>query len=155
MPDQPYKNYPFIFQSKGIVARPVEDTVSVEEFLNLDACEELAEGAFGQKLGSVLVNAQGGLGQPVYPLSGKVVSCGKLSGLFGSAWRYCVTADGKLWRRSATGTGAYSLISSGFSGNPVYMVPFVPAIASNPWQYLADANGMYKDNGTLAAPQQM
>lgn len=155
MPDQPYKNWPFIFESLGIVARKVEDQTDPHEWLNEDSIEELAEGGLGQRLGSVVVNCAGALGGAVFPLSAKVVTCGKLNGLFGSTWRYAVTADGGLWRRSGLTPGAYTKISSSFSGNPIYMVPFVPAVASAPWQYFADASGMWKDNGTLAAPLPM
>ena len=51
--------------------------------LNADNCEELAEGAWAQRLGSTIVNAKGTIGQPVYPLSGKVTALGKLGQLFG------------------------------------------------------------------------
>jgi hypothetical protein len=319
MPDAVYKSYPFIFSSKGIIARKVDDTASIEEYLSLTNLEELAENAFGTRLGSTLVNAQGTLGQPVYPLGsvssptltpttvaaqgpsspawsnpsnliatgaslatvtvssgatpsqqllaagisaalpigavilgfgvnfhafdvvtglgrslkfnltisgtpvgvartqvigeiepailtvggaadlwgyagwnasnvnanlgilvqatstngtpatisvnsltvtiyylavGIVHSLAKLSGLNGNAWRYA-GVGGTLWRITGTNPGPYSWIANTLSGNPWTAVAFRPNLASAPTMFFADANGMLKDNGSYANPQQM
>jgi hypothetical protein len=156
MPDAVYKEYPLIFQSKGIFARQVDDLVDPQGLLNEDNVEELAEGAYAQKLGSVLVNAQGTIGQPVYPLSGKVVSLSKLGQLAGAYARYAVTADGALWRRSLLSAGQFTKISTSFSGSPCSIQSYCNTdFTSVSTEFFADAAGMFKDDGTFAAPQQM
>ena len=96
MPDPHYAEHVLLFKSKGIFARPVDDLVDAQGLLNEGNVEELAEGAYAQRLGSIILNATGVLGGAVYPLSGKVVSIGKLGGL-NNYWRYAVSSDGKLW----------------------------------------------------------
>lgn len=150
--DAAYKDYPFLFSSKGIIARKVDDTANPSEFLNLDNLEELFENAFSQRLGTTILNATGTVPNT---LTGTVHSLGKLSGLNGSAWRYAATTAGRLYRRSGLTAGPYSQISNTTSGNPMWMVSFRPDISSMPWMFFADADGMLKDNGTLAAAQQM
>lgn len=156
MPDPQYRSIPLIFQSKGIFARPVDDLVDPQGLLNENGCEELAEGAYGTRLGSVLVNAQGTLGQPVYPLSGKVTALGKLGNLFGVYSRYAVDSAGNLWRRASTTTGAYTKISSSLSGNPCSMQSFSNTdFTSSNYQFIADSLAMFKDNGAFSLPQQL
>ena len=155
MADPAYKDYPFIFSSKGIVARKVDDTVSTEEFLNLENCEELAENALSPRLGSKIINQFTVAGiTTLYPLGGSVVGLAKLAGLNGSAWRYAVDSSGKLWRRGL-GSGAYAQIASGLSGGQVSTSVWCPDEVSTPYLYLADLNAMLKDNGSLSAPQGM
>ena len=92
MPDPVYREFPFLFMSKGIQARMVDDTVPPEFYINLDNCEELYENSFSQRLGSILVNVTGSTGNPLS--GGAVTTLSKLSGLNGSAWRYA----GDRWR---------------------------------------------------------
>lgn len=156
MPDAFYKPYNFIFASRGIIARKVDDTASPEEYLNLDNCEQIAENAFSQRLGSAIINCQGSIGQGVYALDGSVVTVAKLAGLAGAAWRYAVTDAGTLWRRSGLGKGAFTSIASSLSGNPIWAVAASPSAQINtPYLFMADSTRMMKDNGSLAAPQQM
>ena len=155
MPDSVYKESVLLFQSKGIFARPVDDLVDPQGLLNEDNVEELAEGAYAQRLGSVIVNSTGALGGAVYPLSGKVVSLGKLGQLFGAYARYAATSDGSLWRRSSITPGAYTKISSSLSGNPCSMQSYSNTdFTSTNYEFIADSLAMLKDSGALAVPQQ-
>lgn len=156
MPDLQYKSTPILFLSQGVVARKVEDVTDLHEMLNLDNCEELAEGAYAQRLGSIINNANGTLGQPVYALSSKVITVSKLGGLAGNYWRYAGTSDGKLWRRAGLAQGAYTQIASGMSGNPFWTLNWTnPDWTSSTYLFIADSNGMLKDNGSFTSPQQL
>lgn len=154
MPDQPYKEYPFIFASKGIQARPADDTLDPAAYANLDNIEELAENAFGQRLGSTLITKRiiGGITLST-SLPGPVYSLQKLSGLNGNAWRYAGSGTG-LYRLNGAGIGQYAQISNTMSGNPWMGAAFKPDLSSTPTMFIADSNGMLKDNGTYPAPQQ-
>ena len=155
MPDPVYRSIPLIFQSKGIFARPVDDLIDPQGLLNENSVEELAEGAYGTRLGSVIVNSGGTLGGSVYPLSGKVLSLGKLGNLFQNFSRYAVDSAGNLWRRNSLTAGSYTKISSALSGNPCSMQSYTNTdFTSSNYIFVADSFGMFKDNGSLAAPQQ-
>ena len=155
MPDATYKEYPLLFRSAGIVARLTDDTASTEQYLNMDNVEELAENAMAGRLGSTVVNCQGTIGQPVYPLSGKLVSLFKLGQLGGVYARYAVTSTGELWRRSSLSVGQFTKISSAFSGNPCSIQSFSNSDFTNAVSaYFSDANGFWKDDGTFSTPQQ-
>jgi hypothetical protein len=149
MADTGYQNYPFIFESKGIVARYVDDKTPQGVFLDLNSLEEIAENALATRLGTTIINKSGTVPQP---LPGIVHSLNKLGGLNGAAFRYA-GQGGNLYRRQALTPGPYSLISSTLSGQPWTAVQYAPDISSLPFVYIADANGVIKDNGTLAAPQ--
>jgi hypothetical protein len=155
MPDPHYAESVLLFKSKGIFARQVDDLVDPQGLLNECNVEELAEGAYAQKLGSVIVNSTGVLGGEVYPLSGKCVSLFKLGQLAGAYARYCVTADGSLWRRGALTPGAFTKISTSFSGNPCSIQSFSNTdFTSTVSAFFSDSNGFWKDDGTFSAPQQ-
>jgi hypothetical protein len=156
MPDAAYREHVLLFQSKGIFARPVDDLVDPQGLLAETNVEELAEGAYAQRLGSTVVNCTGALGGPVYPLSGKVVSLYKLGQLQNNFYRYAVTSDGALWRISGLNPGQWVKISSSFSGNPCSIQSFSNTDFTSAVSALfADSSGMFKDTGTFAAPQQM
>ena len=109
----------------------------------------------GTRLGSTIVNANGALGQPVYPLSGIVRSVYKLGQLANNYFRYAVTSDGALWRKNGLGTGSFTKISTAFSGNPCSIQSFCNTdYTSVSTAFFSDANGFFKDNGTFSAPQQ-
>jgi len=150
MPDQVYREFPFLFRSKGIQARPADDTLDPESYLNLDNLEELAENSFSQRLGSTLLNKSGTVPKP---LPGLVHSIFKLGGLAGQTWRYGGAGTG-LFRQTGPGPAAYSQISSTMSGQPWMAAIYRPDLSSAPTMFIADAAGMIKDNGSYATPQQ-
>lgn len=151
MADSQYATYPFFFASKGVIARYVDDRAPDGTYLDLQNCEEIEEVGLASRLGSSIINQTSGT---VNALPSTVYSLAKLSSLNGNAYRYAGSA-GNLYRRAGTAPGAYSLIKSGMSGSPWISSVFAPVATSLPYIFFADANGMLKDNGTLAAPQQM
>jgi len=139
------------------MARPVTDEApSQDTYLNLANCEETYEQAFSQRLGtSLLTCGNSGIGAPVYPLSGIVQSLFKLGQLGPTYFRYAKCSDGSLWRISGLAPGQWTKISSSLSGNPCSFASFSNTdYTSQVTAFVADSNGFFKDNGTLAAPQQ-
>lgn len=152
MGDVPYRNQNFILKSRGIAARSVDDTLPEGFWLNQQDCEELAENAMSCRLGTSIINR---VGNAVVPLSGAVHSLAKLSSINGNAYRYA-GAGGNLYRRSAAGQGQYDLIYAALSGKTWQSQTYGSTeFTSFPYIFFADGNGMLKDNGSLAAPQQM
>jgi len=156
MADTPYQNQNFVLKSLGIVARNVDDACEQGQWLNEDNCEELAENSVGTRLGTALINAANhALGAAVFPLPASVTSLSKLNGLNGQAWRYAGSGTG-LYRRTALSEGEFQLIASNLSGQPWQSQAAAPTpVSSNPYNFFADSARMAKDNGTLAAPQNM
>ena len=151
MSDASYKSYNLVLQSRGVTARPVDDTLTQSQYLNLDNCEELAENAIGSRLGTQIINRTG---TTVNVLSGGTHSVQKLAGLNGAAWRYA-GAGTNLYRRTGLTQGAYTLLSAAMSGQPWGSSIYRPDLSSTPTLFIGDANGMLKDNGTFSVPQQM
>jgi len=152
MGDVPYKNLNFILESKGVHARWVDDQPPAGFWANMDNCEELAETAISNRLGTSIVNRTG---NTLNRLAGVVHSLAKLSSLNGLAYRYA-GANNNLYRRSATGQGPYALLSATMSGQPWQAQTYGSTqFTSQPYIFFADASGMLKDNGTLDVPQQM
>lgn len=149
--DQNYSTSNFVLVSKGINSRAADDTLPSSTYLNMDSIEELAENALGSRLGSQIVNRTGNV---INPLSGLVHSVTKLAGLNGAAWRYAGSGS-NLYRRPGLTQGPYTIISNTLSGQPWQAVVYRPDLSSTPYLFVADAAGMLKDNGSLAAPQQM
>jgi hypothetical protein len=150
MAETGYLTHNLLFRSKGIVARPADDTIGPEYFLNENSCEEIEENGIATRLGSQIINRTG---TTVNALPSTVYSLAKLGSLNGNAYRYAGAASG-LYRRSDLSQGAYSLIHSAMSGKPWVSAIYNPAATSLPYLFIADSAGMLKDNGTLAAPQQ-
>jgi hypothetical protein len=57
---------------------------------------------------------------------------------------------GTNWLRGGLTLGNPSVIASGFSGNPLTMIPFRPALSGESWMVVADSNQMMK--ATLTSP---
>jgi hypothetical protein len=150
MADTPYRNVNFIFASKGINARNVDDTLADGFWLNEDNAEELAENSISQRLGTTIINRTG---VTINALPGEVHSIQKLAGLGGSDWRYAGVGE-TLWRRTGLTQGPYQeLIHSGMSASPWTSAIYRPDLSSIPYIFIADAAMMLKDNGYLATPQ--
>lgn len=151
MPDAPYKTYSLLLRSVGVLARPADDTLSESSFLTMANAEELAENAIGSRLGSFVWSKTGTVPNA---LPGPVHSLSRLGGLSGASWRYAGSSS-NLYRRQGTAPGAFTQIASTLSGSPWQAINFESTISSNPYLYIADVNGMLKDNGALSAPQQL
>lgn len=152
MGDQPYKVTNFIFASKGISARRVDDTLEPGTWLNEDNCEELAENSISCRLGSLILNKNGATASPLS--GGAVHSLQKLAGLSGSNWRYAGCGS-NLYRITGLNPGSYSLIASNLSGNPWGSAIYRPDISAYPTLFIGDSNQMVKDNGSYSSPEQM
>lgn len=149
MPDASYSPIAATLKSRGIAARYTDDTLPQGTYLNLDNVEELTENSLSARLGKIIVNATGttpnSLGSFVHTIS-------KLQG-FGGTWRYG-GAGTRLFRRTGNTPGAYTSISTLFSGQPWSASLYRPNLSSYPYLFFADLLQMVKDNGSFASPQQ-
>ena len=152
MPDSAYAIYNLIFKSLGVTARPrwCISLLPVKVFSSISAnLEEVEENVLATRLGSTLIvksrdNPLATSRASPLPFQARLLSS--------PAYRYAGSGTG-LYRLAGLNPGAYSQISSVMSGQPWMGVPYAPIISSLPYLYIADANGVIKDNGTLAAPQ--
>ena len=153
MADSSYRNLNFVFVSKGIAARNVDDTLGEGWFLNEGNCEELAENSIANRLGSSIVNKTVSV---VEALPGLIHSVAKLAFTDSTGSRYA-GVDGTLWRRKSLTQGPYTeIVPSEMSGGPWQSANDLPSnIAAIPFIFIADANMMLKDDGTFTSPQQM
>lgn len=142
--DQPYQTYPLILASRGIQARPTDDTLPAGSYLDETNLEEVQENAICSRLGSILISSTGVV---VHPLPAAIHSLGRLSTYGGTAWRYA-GASTVLYRRDGNSPGAYGSIATGLSGNPWETFSYRPFLSSFPYQFFADSTLMLKDNGT-------
>lgn len=150
MADQGYQSQNLILKDRGVIARFATDAPPGESFyLNAQNLESIEENGLATRLGTTIVNKTG---TTANPLSGSVHSIFKLAGLFGNQYRYA-SSGGNLYRRSSLTPGSYTLISNLLNGTPWTAVAYNPDVSSYPYAYFADMNGVIKDNGTLAAPQ--
>lgn len=151
--DTKYGAIPFIYDSKGLIARDVPDQCPPYTYLQNLNCLERAENAMSSRYGTTIINRDAaGVGTSNYYFSAPVTSLSRLT-YQSSAFRYAGLQDGTLWRRSGNGQGAYAQIDSGLSG-----LTFQSAVAtcfetSQAYLFIADTNISLKDNGILSAPQ--
>ena len=90
------------------------------------------------------------LGQnPLLPVGGVVHSVRRLNvpSPLQATWFW---GGGTTWLRGGLTLGAPSVIASGFSGNPLTMLPVRPAFSGESWMVAADSNQMLK--ATLTSP---
>lgn len=154
MPDSTYRNANFVFASKGISARHVDDTLPEGFWLAETNCEELAENAISNRLGTSIVNKSGNAVLPLGSLLGGAVhSLQKLASLNQNNYRYAGVGT-QLFRIAGLNPGPYTLIYNGLSGQPWGSAIWRPEASSLPYIFLGDQNQMIKDNGT-GLPQQM
>ena len=136
----------------GVRARLTYDSPSGTDtwYWNYDNCQSREEGVTSSRFGLAALTTDGATQN--FPLGAPVNSLSRMQGI-GTPYRYASTTAGKLFRRAGNSAGAYTQISSGLSGGRVSMSPYRPANSSSPWQFIADAIKLSKDNGTLAAAQ--
>jgi hypothetical protein len=162
MADAPYTSANYLFQSKGVAARYVDDALPDGTYLQMDSLEEIEEAGLASRLGTTIVNKVGGIAAPLatsgFAASKSVHSLAKLSsitpilGVPPGGWRYAGCGQ-NLYRIRGLNPGAYTLLSSLLSGEPWNSVVFTPEIGGYPYLFIADFNGVLKDNGSLTAPQ--
>jgi len=161
MADAPYQTQNFLLKSLGVVARPADDAVDPGHYLQLDSLEEIEENSLASRLGTTILNK---VGTAAMPIAGSflignpnVHSLQKLSsipaqGNVSGAWRYA-SRGARLYRIAGLNPGAYTLLSASLNGQPWGSAVYSPSVTGYPYLYIADLNGMLKDNGSLAAPQ--
>lgn len=148
MPDPNYAVANLILRSRGVIARYAADQPPSGEgyYLNESNLEEIEENAVASRLGTTILNKQGGIAYPI-GASDAVHSLSKLSGLSGSDWRYA-GVDNLLYRLTGEAPGVYQLIASQLSGQPWTSACFQGPASSYPYLFIADAAKMLKDNGS-------
>lgn len=152
--DTAYKSLPFIFRSRGIVARPIIDRAPDHTYLNLANLEEREEDAMSSRYGSIIINRDpdGTLGGTNYLLPSKPTTLTRLKSLSGAVFRYA-NSGSVLYRRAGDTQGPYSSIASGLSGNPFTSIVATCFQSAQPFLFIADALKMLKDSG-IGAPTQ-
>lgn len=155
MADAPYQSQNFLLASKGVMARYADDaSPSAGFWLDQNSLEEIEESGLATRLGTTILSKSGGIAKPLGGTAAVIHSLSRLPGLNGASWRYGGQGTG-LYRLSGTAPGEFTQISNALSGNPWTSVSYQPVVSSYPYQYFADLSAMLKDNGTLAAPQNM
>ena len=157
MADTKYRAFPFIFASKGLIARHALDRPPNDSFfLNMLGCYERAENAVSTRYGSVIINRDSlGVGVSNYLFTAPPVTLARLKNSSGT-FRYAGLSDGSLWRRAGDTQGPYSSILAATGSPPVYPLsgqPFSALVntcfaSAAPWLFIYDRKAMYKDNGT-------
>jgi hypothetical protein len=146
MAEHSYKDFPFIFTSKGIVARYALDRCPEGTYLNLQNLECQQENALTSRLGHSLINF-------VDSIIGKAHTLARLKGLGLNTWRYVGTfTNGNaspIYRSSSIGGDVFSSVFNGMSGSKFSTAAYRPDFSAQPWIFFADSNAMVKDNGTL------
>ena len=158
--DSTYKDFPYIFTSKGLVARFPFDRCPESTYINLQNLEVRQENALSSRLGRAPVTYDG---VSNYPLADtNIHTLGYMRGLGGLIFRYA-GANQNLYRRVTVTGGGFSLIGVpafykafgyGLSGNRFSMAQYRPSFNANPWIFFADSGAMLKDSGLLDPVEQ-
>lgn len=154
-PEIKYAPVPYIYKSKGVTARPVQDEALQYTYLQLNNCLERAENSMSSRYGTVIINRDpAGVGVSNYYLPGQTNSLSRLV-YKGATWRYAGTSLGALWRRATDTQGAYTQIqpANTMSGKPFQTVVTNCFLTAQPYLFIYDSFVSLKDNGMLAQPQ--
>ena len=149
--DTKYESITYLFQSKGLVARFIQDRVPEYAYLNLDGALERDENAMSSTYGTVIVDRDpdGTSGGINYYFPNNLVSLSRLVNKSnGNSWRYAADNQGLLYRRMGDLQGPYTQIAFDLSGQPFTAVTNTCFASSIPYLFIADAARMLKDNGT-------
>jgi hypothetical protein len=151
--DTAYRPVEYIYKSRGLAARPIEDQAPEYVYLQLMNWLEREEFAMSSRFGTQIINRDAtGSGTSNHYFASPITSLSRLN-YQSSAWRYAGLADGTLWRRAGNGQGAYTQIDSGLSGDPFTSLVTNCFETSQPFNFIADAATSLKDNGSFSAPQ--
>lgn len=150
MADASYSTFSTKMANAGVVARYTYDALPPNTYLSLNNLESREEGALSSRFGLSALTTDGSTQN--FPLGAAVNSLSRMQGI-GTPYRYATTTAGKLFRRAGNSVGAFSQIATGLSGGRVSMSPYRPANSSSPWQFVADASLLVKDNGTLGTAE--
>lgn len=151
--DTDYKPIPYIYKSRGLIARNIEDQAPEHTYLDMQNCLEREEDAMSSRYGTQIICRDPiGTGTSNYYFNQPVTSLSRLN-YQASAWRYAGLSDGSLYRRTGNTQGAYTQIYSGLSGQPFQSLVTNCFETSIPYNFIYDQAASIKDTGTLAAPQ--
>ncbi len=143
--DTKYVSKPFLYTSKGIVARPIIDRVPDGFYLSLFNCSEQEEGAMSARYGSSIINRDAINSNFFSP--GQINTISRLKGLNSQVWRYYQSLT-SLYRRAGNAPGQYNLIYTGLSGS-AFSTVVAPTFASGtPYLFIWDSLVSIKDIGT-------
>lgn len=148
--DTKYTGNPFVFISRGIMAKPSTDRPPGPFYLNLDNCFEREEEAMSIRYGNQIINRDpfGGGTQNNYLLPSAPVILSRLRSLNIQTYRYAALASGALYRRATDIQGQYSQIATGLSGKRFSTLVNTLFQSSLPYLFLYDSQSPLKDNGT-------
>jgi hypothetical protein len=155
--DTEYRPVPFVYKSKGLVARSIEDQAPEYTYLQVLNCLEREENAMSSRFGTQIINRDpAGAGTSNHYFTQPVTSLSRLT-FQGSAWRYAGLADGSLQRRSGNTQGAYTQLTlpTTVTGTQVVLSgqPFESIVqscfeTSQAYLFIYDQNASIKDQGT-------
>src|ERR1039458_1998883 len=115
--DTTYESISLIFESRGIVARPIVDQTPQHSYLNLDGALEREENSLSSTYGTVIINRSAGSPGLNFFLPNPIVTLSRLYSVqTGNAYRYAGDDHGILYRRAGDTQGAYLSIANGLSG---------------------------------------
>jgi hypothetical protein len=152
--DTVYTAHPYVYQSVGLVARPILDRAPEHSYLDMRNCFEREEGSMSSRFGTEIINRDpnGTIGGQNYYFTSPANTLAKLAyGAF--AYRYAGLENGSLYRRTGNSQGSYSSIYTGLSGEPFGWLVDSCYETSRPYIFIYDSNASIKDDGTLGAPQ--
>ena len=150
--DTQYTPVPFIYKSRGAVARPILDQAPEYTYLQLLNGQEREENSMSSRYGTMIINRDplgGGISNHFF--SSPVTSLARLA-FQGDSFRYAGLSNGTLQRRGGDSQGAYGQIYTGLSGEPFGSIVTNCYETSQPFLFIYDQNLSIKDMGT-SSPQ--
>jgi hypothetical protein len=147
--DNVYKSIPFIYQSRGLVAREITDRTPEHTYINFMNCLEREENAVSSRFGLVIVNRDPN-GTPSgvnYLFANPIISLARMIYL-GLTYRYGGDSAGNLFRRQGDLQGPYTEIYSGLSGSPFTSVSTNCFATGQTYLFIFDRAVSLKDSGT-------
>lgn len=155
--DITYRPVPYIFKSRGLIARDIVDQCPEYTYLQLLNCLEREENSMSSRYGTTIINRDPvGTGTSNYYFANPVTSLSRLT-YQGNAYRYAGLSDGTLWRHTGNAQGAYTKLTlpNNVQGIPVVLSgqAFTSLVdscfeTSQPFNFIYDAAASIKDQGT-------
>jgi hypothetical protein len=155
--DTSYSPIPYIYESRGLIARDQIDQAPEYTYIQLMNCLEREERAMSSRYGSQIVNRDPvGSGHANYYFSSPVTSLSRLT-YQSNAYRYAGLGNGSLQRRAGNTQGAYTQLTlpTTYTGQQIVLSgqPFDTLVdscfeTSQAFLFIADKNASIKDVGT-------
>lgn len=133
-----YLSKPYVYDSRGLVARYAPDQAPEYTYLQLMNLYERQENSLSSRYGVAIINrSAAGQGVSNYFFASPVTSLSRLT-FAGSAFRYAGLANGTLWRRGGSDGSGGSLASPLAQGpySQLATPTFLPAPSGSPFQSL-------------------